>query len=186
MASRSPGKLLCFQEGAGDVRRVVLLGRLSGGRRPAAQFFLDTLKRCCAALPPTTFQVCGRPPAGEESEWNRWTEEACRAATPSRVELRAFEKDLPSFLRGAAGVVAAGRSAMESMALGIPVIAMGERSLIGLVTPETLEGDSSPTSAITPGPNHSIRKSWNGLCVTCWKAGVRNFPPGYSGNEKPF
>ncbi len=123
----------------GKENRVVLLGRLSGGRRETARFLLTTLKHCAAVLPKVHFQIAGHVPEEHRQEWTRLLRETNAAIAPSTVELAGFQNDLPAFLNGAAGVIAAGRSAMESLAFGIPVIALGEGGIAGLVMPETLK-----------------------------------------------
>ena len=56
---------------------------------------------------------------------------------PARVELLGFVKDLAITIRNADAVIAAGRSALESLANSRPVVILGEGGTLGLCQPAT-------------------------------------------------
>lgn len=121
-----------------DDNRILLLGRLSGGRWNAFTFFVKLLQRAAAQLPKARYQIAGRVPEERQEELRRLIEETRRAIAPSTIELVGFIPDLVPVLRETRAVVAGGRSALESLACGKLVIALGEKGVIGLCGPETL------------------------------------------------
>ena len=117
--------------------RILYLGRLSGGRWRTLQFFFNVLKRAGGSLPKTCFQIVGRVPEERVAELQEQLKEVNRSIRPSFVETHDFVTDLAPFLAGCRGVIAGGRSALESLAAGKPVIALGEEGVVGLCTAET-------------------------------------------------
>jgi glycosyltransferase involved in cell wall biosynthesis len=120
-------------------RRVIYLGRLTGGRWRGVLFIVDVLKRIGKSLPTFCFQIAGRLPVERTVEMERLLKDLNTAIHPSFAERHDFIPDLPRFLSGATGVIAAGRSALESMAAERPVIALGETGVVGLCADETWE-----------------------------------------------
>jgi glycosyltransferase involved in cell wall biosynthesis len=118
------------------VKRILLPGRLSGGRWKAFQFFLDVLKRIKDSLPATTFQIAAHPPTDRQKR--SMLERATAEIVPHRFEMLGFAPNLPSLLASADGVIAGGRCAMEGLACGTPVIVLGEGGVLGLCTPESM------------------------------------------------
>lgn len=137
-AGECPPAFVLPHKGGGEIR-VLLLGRLSGGRWKAFEFFLDVLKRMARSLPPTVFQIAGRVPPERAAVFSERLQAANAAIAPSRIEPVGFIQDLPEFLRAVDVVVAGGRSALESLASAKPVIMMGEGGVIGACNPETWE-----------------------------------------------
>ncbi len=123
--------------GDAKTRRIVILGRLTGGRWPVFQFLLEVLQRMAKTLPATTFQIAGHIPEEQKTRLAVQLESVNEAIAPSTVETVGFVQDLPTFLTGAHGVIAGGRSALESLTMGKPVIVMGEGGVIGLCAPDT-------------------------------------------------
>jgi glycosyltransferase involved in cell wall biosynthesis len=119
--------------------RVIYLGRLTGGRWRALLFFFDVLKRSGASMPKTCYLVAGRIPPERAAELERLLKDVNRAIAPSTVEMHDFVADLPGFIAGCKGVIGGGRSAIESLAAERPVIALGEKGVIGLCTEENWE-----------------------------------------------
>ncbi len=122
----------------GDVPKVLLLGRLTGGRWRAASFVFDVLKRCGKTLPRMQFLVAGRVPEEHRADLERELAVVSQAIAPSTIQAVGFIPNLASYVAGCDVVIAGGRSALESMAQEKPVIAMGEGGILGLVSPETL------------------------------------------------
>jgi len=58
--------------------------------------------------------------------------EVNRQIRPSFVETHDFVSNLPPLIAGSQGVIGGGRSALESLAAGKPVVALGERGVVGL------------------------------------------------------
>lgn len=117
------------------VRRILMIGRLTGGRWNTFQFFLDTLQKCSKGLPPTEFRIVGRVAEEKRAELTRQLSIVTSTVAPTRVILHGFVKDLVSDLRDADGIIAGGRSAMEGMACGKSVLLMGEGGVLGVAKP---------------------------------------------------
>jgi glycosyltransferase involved in cell wall biosynthesis len=117
--------------------RVIYLGRLTGGRWRALLFFFDVLKRAGASLPKTRYLVAGRIPPERANELERLLKEVNRSIAPSTIETHDFVSDLPGFIAGCKGVIGGGRSAIESLAAERPVIALGEKGIVGLINEDT-------------------------------------------------
>ncbi len=117
--------------------RILYLGRLTGGRWRGIVFIFDVLKRVGKSLPTFCFQIGGRLPPERAHEMETLLKEVNQAIAPSFVELHDFTRDLPAFISGSTAVIAAGRSALESLASEKPVIALGETGVVGLCTEET-------------------------------------------------
>lgn len=118
-------------------KRILILGRLSGGRWLAFQFLLTVLERLGKQLPKTDFQIVGRLPEEHAREFIERLSQTNQRIAPSTLVSSGFASDLDSVISGCDGVIAGGRSALESLARGKPVIAMGEGGVLGLCTPET-------------------------------------------------
>jgi glycosyltransferase involved in cell wall biosynthesis len=117
--------------------KVLYLGRLTGGRWRALEFFFSALKRFGKSLPQTRFVVVGRIPEERAALMKRHLSEVNQAIAPSVVETHDFVGNLAPLIGEAYGVIGAGRSALESLALGKPVIALGEKAVIGLCEEES-------------------------------------------------
>lgn len=123
----------------GQTPRVLLLGRLTGGRWRAAQFVFDVLKRCGASLPKTQFLVAGRVPPEHALELEQTLRTLNAMIAPSTIEAVGFIPNLADYVAGCNVILAGGRSALESLVQEKLVIALGEGGIVGLVSPETLE-----------------------------------------------
>ncbi|MFA5975346.1 MAG: glycosyltransferase [Elusimicrobiota bacterium] len=119
------------------VKQLLLLGRLSGGRWKAFEFFLEVLRSIAFSLPPTVFRIAGKVPEDRAAAFVEQLRVVNTAVAPSRVESIGFIQDLPAFLHDVDMVIAGGRSALESLASAKPVIIMGEGGVLGICGPET-------------------------------------------------
>jgi glycosyltransferase involved in cell wall biosynthesis len=119
-----------------NVKQVLLIGRLSGGRWAAFQFFLDVLERIAKTLPPANYKIVGQIPGDKRPTLERMLSLAYTKIMPSTVEVMGFVKDLGALIRNSDAAIAAGRSAIEGMAHGRPVVFLGEGGVIGLRKPE--------------------------------------------------
>lgn len=120
---------------APGVKDILLIGRLSGGRWKAFEFFLDTLLRCHSRLPPAHYKIIGQVPFERRDELTRRLSMARSTLAPSTIESLGYVQDLALIMRNADGAVGAGRSALECMANGRPVILLGEGGVLGLCKP---------------------------------------------------
>lgn len=109
-------------------KTVLFVGRLSG---PKNQVLLKMLResapRTASLVPGVRFQVVGGPVGEEHLKFE------------SEAGYRIFhghQPNLAPFYRKADVVVGAGRVALEAMALGKPVVALGERRYVGPLTPK--------------------------------------------------
>ncbi len=64
--------------------------------------------------------------------------EALQIKYPQRLSCLGFVKHLSEYLMTAKCIIAAGRIAIEALALGVPVIAVGEASLVGLIDEQNI------------------------------------------------
>ena len=124
---------------SGQTPKILLLGRLTGGRWRTAKFVFEVLQRCGKSLPKMQFLVAGLPSPDHAAELARDIQAVNQAIAPSTIEAVGFIPKLADYVAGCDVVIAGGRSALESMVQEKPVIAMGEGGIIGLVSPETLE-----------------------------------------------
>jgi glycosyltransferase involved in cell wall biosynthesis len=81
--------------------------------------------------------VVGRLPEERRAALVRELSSLNAEIAPSRVEVLGHVNDLAVTLRNCDGAIGAGRSALEALAGGRPVVLMGEGALLGLCTPET-------------------------------------------------
>jgi glycosyltransferase involved in cell wall biosynthesis len=137
-------------------KQILLIGRLTGGRWRAFQFFLETLKACAKRLPPTSFKVIGRIPEDRRATLVNQLSILNGSIAPTRVELLGHVNDLVITIRNCDGVIAAGRSALESLASGKPVLMMGEGAVLGLCRANTW-----PAALRTNLGDHISQKDFN-------------------------
>ena len=135
---------------------IALVGRLSGPRGPVAKFVVsEVFPRIHAAIPSARLIVVGGMRGGEDFP-------AVVAATNQRlggewVRHLGHQDDVRGALEAADVVIGAGRSAMNALAVGRPVVAHGETHYVGVVSEETAEecrrtnfGDSGVRRATDP------------------------------------
>jgi len=116
-------------------KKILVVGRLSGGRWDSIQFFLKTLEK--ASLPPALYQLVGRIPEHRQAALVTQLSILNSRIAPARVDTLGFVNDLAITVRNADIVVGAGRSAMESLANSRPVVILGEGGTLGLCKPAT-------------------------------------------------
>ena len=134
---------------------VVLVGRLSGPRLPVARFLIsEVFARVRGPFPAARLVVVGgmtMPPDFAEfvAEQNR--------RLGGAVRLLGHQPDVCPALAAADVVVGAGRSAIEALASGRPVVALGETNYVGVVSEETASealrtnfGDTGARAAADP------------------------------------
>jgi len=114
---------------------VVLMGRLSGPRVPVAKFLVaEVFPRIRGPLPTVRLVVVGgmsMAPGFVEFV----AEQNLRLG--GSVRLLGHQPDVGPALAAADVVVGAGRSAIEALATGRPVVALGETNYVGVVSDET-------------------------------------------------
>ncbi|HVO35312.1 MAG TPA: polysaccharide deacetylase family protein, partial [Gemmatimonadales bacterium] len=114
---------------------VALVGRLSGPRVPVAKFLIsEVFSRVRGPFPGARLIVVGgmtMPPDFSEFV----AEQNVRLA--GSVRLLGHQSDVGPALAAADVVVGAGRSAIEALASGRPVVALGETHYVGVVSEET-------------------------------------------------
>jgi glycosyltransferase involved in cell wall biosynthesis len=140
-------------------KSVLVLGRLTGGRWKAFEFFMTVLQRVGQGLPATTFKIAGRVPDEHRAALEKWIQETNKQIAPSSVESIGWTDRLPELIAASDAVVGAGRSALESLSLGKPVIMLGEGGVLGLANSEswplalrTNLGDHIVPKAFYPAP----------------------------------
>ncbi len=120
-----------------NIKQVLLIGRLSGGRWKSIQFFLEVLGRCVRTLPPAHYKIVGQIPEERRDALIRHLSRLSSTIAPSTIMTLGYVNDLGSLIRNSDAAVAAGRSALECLAQERPVILLGEGGVLGLCRPET-------------------------------------------------
>ncbi len=118
-------------------KRIAILGRLTGGRWRTLRFFLDVLVRKASTFPAADYLIAGRVPVERAAEWPDLIATVNKAITPSTLNSVGWSDRLQDFIRSCDGIVAAGRSGLDSLALEKPVILLGEGGVLGLAGPDT-------------------------------------------------
>ncbi len=98
--------------------------------------FMDALERLAPMLPPAHYKIVGQIPLEHRREVSDRLMAIRGKIAPSTVESMGYVRDLELLVRNSDGAIAAGRSALECMALGRPVVLMGEKGILGLCKPE--------------------------------------------------
>jgi glycosyltransferase involved in cell wall biosynthesis len=119
-----------------NIKDILVIGRLSGGRWAAFQLFLETLARLTPMLPAAHYKVVGFVPQERRESLTQQLLRLAPRLRPSTVEIMGFLKNLPDLIRNSDGVIAAGRSALEAIAQGRAVVLLGEGGPLGLCRPE--------------------------------------------------
>ena len=121
-----------------DAPVVVLVGRLSGRRTAVAEDAVaEVFPRVHAAVPGARLIVVGGMAMPESFP-------ALVAATNRRLDDEAVrhvghQRDVRPYLAAADVVIAAGRSAIEALVVGRPVVAVGEACRVGVVSAATAD-----------------------------------------------
>jgi glycosyltransferase involved in cell wall biosynthesis len=118
------------------LKQILIIGRLTGGRWRALQFFMENLERMARTLPPAHYKIVGRIPDERRAALAHQLLMTASRIAPSTIETLGFVKDLPVLIRNSDAAVAAGRSAMECLAQSRPVLLLGEGGVLGLCRPE--------------------------------------------------
>ena len=120
-----------------DAAVVVLVGRLSGPRGPlAASVVADVFPRVGGSVPSVRLLVVGGAEAPRDFAA---AVAAADLAGAGRVRHLGHLADVRPALAAADVVIGAGRSAMEAMASGRPVLALGETHYVGVMDDATAE-----------------------------------------------
>lgn len=117
------------------MREVLIIGRLSGGRWRVFETILSTLERAHSTLPPARYKICGQVPFERRNDVQQRLSILNSVIRPSTIESLGYVKDLELMIRNSDGAIAAGRSALECLALNKPVVLMGEGGVLGLCRP---------------------------------------------------
>ena len=132
----------------GDARRALglpvegpllaLVGRLSGPRGPVARFVIsEVFPRVHAAVPGTRLIVVGGMRGGED--FPALVADVNRRLGGEWVRYLGHQDDVRQALQAADAVIGAGRSAMNALAVGRPVLALGETCYVGVASEATAE-----------------------------------------------
>jgi peptidoglycan/xylan/chitin deacetylase (PgdA/CDA1 family)/glycosyltransferase involved in cell wall biosynthesis len=115
---------------------IALVGRLSGPRGPVARLVVsDVLPLVRASVPTVRLVIAGGMKLPED--FASVVAEANRLSGAPLVQHVGHQTDLARPLAAADVVIAAGRSAIEALATGRPVVALGEAHYLGVVSEET-------------------------------------------------
>jgi peptidoglycan/xylan/chitin deacetylase (PgdA/CDA1 family)/glycosyltransferase involved in cell wall biosynthesis len=117
---------------------VALVGRLSGPRGPAAALVVsEVMPRVVEAVPPAVLAIAG----GMKSprDFAALVAAANDSLGAERVRHLGHLADVAPCLAAADVVIGAGRSAMEALAMGRPVVALGETDYVGVVSEATAD-----------------------------------------------
>ena len=120
-----------------NLKQVLIVGRLSGGRWRAFQFVLDTLQRLAKALPPAHYKIVGQIPDDKRGTLVYQLSILGSKIAPSKIETLGYVKDLPVLIRNSDAAIASGRSALECLAQGRPVLLLGKAASSGLACRKT-------------------------------------------------
>ena len=118
------------------MKQVLLIGRLTGGRWAAFQFFLEVLQRIASTLPPAHYKIVGQIPDERRSALINQLSVLGSKIAPSTITTMGYVTDLGTLVRNSDAAIAAGRSALECLAQARLVILMGEGGVLGLCKPE--------------------------------------------------
>jgi glycosyltransferase involved in cell wall biosynthesis len=111
-------------------RRIGVLGRQSGPKGEATRWFIRQVFPAIYAQYPQ-LELCI---AGRENSLVREEARLCNHTLRKElVFLTGMVNDVPGFISSCDLVVAAGRSALEVMACGRPLLALGERGCLGMI-----------------------------------------------------
>lgn len=116
-------------------KKILLIGRFTDSRWAILQFFLKVLEQ--ARLPPALYQIVGRISEERKAMLVQQLSMLNSRLAPTQIETLGFVNDLAITVRNADAVVAAGRSAIESLANSRPVVMLGEGGTLGLCQPAT-------------------------------------------------
>jgi glycosyltransferase involved in cell wall biosynthesis len=111
-------------------RRIGVLGRQSGPKGEATRWFIrQVFPTIYAHNPRVELRIAGR-----ENSLVREEARLCNHTLRKElVFLTGMVNDVPGFISSCDLVVAAGRSALEVMACGRPLLALGERGCLGMI-----------------------------------------------------
>jgi glycosyltransferase involved in cell wall biosynthesis len=119
-----------------NIKQILFIGRLSGGRWPAFQFFLETLARISKTLPLAHYKIVGQIPDERRAALINQLSIVSSKIAPTKIETLGYVQGLDILIRNSDAAIAAGRSALECLAEGRPVILLGEGGVLGLCKPE--------------------------------------------------
>ncbi|MCX7983680.1 MAG: glycosyltransferase [Bacteroidetes bacterium] len=119
-------------------KRVAIVGRFTGFKGDALLALLkNVVPRVCAEYPSVEFHIVGG--MNDRQKVEREVASINERLGGTYVILRGFMFDIEAVYYTADVIVGAGRVAMEALACGTPVVAVGESSVIGLIRRETAE-----------------------------------------------
>jgi len=135
---------------------VALVGRLSGPRGPIATTVIsEVLPRVSDSVPSVRLIVVGG--ASAPADFAAALERANAGAGAGQVRHLGHVADVGTALAAADVVIGAGRSALEAMAMGRPVVALGETHYVGVMDDATADegrrtnfGDTGERRAFDP------------------------------------
>lgn len=119
-----------------STRWVTVLGRLTGGRWKVIEFLLPIFQEVASRFPEVRFRLIGPISPERQAALNEEMNSLNAQFSQKRFEATGFVRDVRPFIAESTAVIASGRSLLETMAMQVPVIALGEEKALGLMTPE--------------------------------------------------
>jgi peptidoglycan/xylan/chitin deacetylase (PgdA/CDA1 family)/glycosyltransferase involved in cell wall biosynthesis len=117
---------------------IAVVGRLSGPRGPVAKFIVsEVFPRVHTVVPAARLIVVGGMRGGDD--FPGVVSAANQRLGGEWVRQLGHQDDVRAALRAADVVIAAGRSALNALAVGRPVVAHGETHYVGVVSEETAD-----------------------------------------------
>ncbi len=149
------GRLWLYQPNPQKERLIIaLVGRLSGPKGEVAQNIItEVFPLIVQKVPNAELWVVGGMKKAEEI--HALIRNTNSAIGSEKITFRGFIKNIMEVYHQASLVIGSGRVAMEAIACGSPVIAVGETSSIGLISAETAQralrtnfGDAGPPESM--------------------------------------
>jgi peptidoglycan/xylan/chitin deacetylase (PgdA/CDA1 family)/glycosyltransferase involved in cell wall biosynthesis len=114
---------------------IALIGRMSGPKGDVAKFIIkDVFTRVIEAEPKVSLLVIGGIKV--EHDFESLAAEINKKTVTKKVHMLGFQPNVVEYINASDIIIGSGRVAMESLAMGKPIIAIGESNYIGVVSEE--------------------------------------------------
>jgi glycosyltransferase involved in cell wall biosynthesis len=137
------------------VRWITVPGRLSGLRWNAAAFIFSQLEGVLEAYPDVRVRFVGWIDPEHQGKVDSYLQNLNSKTSEPRVIATGHLDDTRLLMAESTVIVGAGRSLMEAMAMGLPVVNIGEGSNHGLMTQETFPEAQKSNFGDFPYPGKS-------------------------------